>query len=60
MDDDKLLGFMQTMVAVTVKLGKEHGQDLSKEDAFLIVKDIVSSNYPKCAIKYLTGQEWLL
>lgn len=52
--------FTTKMIQLTQKIGKEHGQQLSEEDAFLIVQDIVSSNYPKCAVKYITGQDWML
>lgn len=52
--------FIAEVIKLTQKIGKEHGQNLSDEDAFAIIQDIVSSNYPKCAVKYITGQDWML
>lgn len=56
----KLLAFIQTVISVTINLASQHGKTLTREEAFDIVESIVTSNYPKCAVKYLTDQEWVL
>lgn len=59
-DERELLRFANEMVSLTIRLGKQHGQELTKQDAFDIAQNIVASNYPKCAVKYITGQAWML
>lgn len=59
-DETKLLKFADDLISVTMQLGKQYEKELTREQAFDIAQNIVANNYPKCAVKYITGQDWMI
>lgn len=52
--------FIEQLIKVTKDLALQHGNPISDDTAWTAIQDIVVNNYPKCCVKYLTGQQWRL
>ncbi len=58
MDNENKIALVDELLALTKDLATNHGNRINDETAWQTLVDITKNNYPKCCVKYITGQNW--